>query len=69
MYSGVPGDYTLTCRITINNDRVIWHDFKNFSKIYKGAIDYGGLSFSFPIEKYKAAIYDIKNNEIKKMYV
>ncbi|MEM6966829.1 MAG: hypothetical protein AAF573_18840 [Bacteroidota bacterium] len=69
MYSGVPGDHTLTCKIEITKDKVRWYDFKNFSKIYTGKIDYGELSFSFSAESYRAAIENLKKNEIQNMYV
>ena len=68
MYSGIPGDHTLTCKIEFKKDNVRWYDFKNFSKIYRGIIDYSDLSFSFDRSAYKAAVYDLKNNQLNHMY-
>ena len=48
--SGIPGDHSLTCKITLESDKVIWHDFKNFSKIIPFNLDYGNLKFQFSLD-------------------
>lgn len=59
-YSGIPGDHSLTCKISINSKEVCWYNFKNFSKIIPFEIDYGGLEFCFCKEQYCEAIKSIK---------
>jgi len=61
-YSGIPGDHSLTCKISINSEEVCWYNFKNFSKIIPFEIDYGGLEFCFCKKQYCEAIKSIRNN-------
>ena len=68
-YTGIPGDHSLTCKISMNNDEVIWHDFKNFSKIFPFNIDYNGLEFHFCINQYIDAIYKARNNKEENIFV
>ena len=66
--SGIPGDHSLACKISMNNDMFIWHDFKNFSKIIPFDLDYRGLEFHFSIDQYREAISLIRNNKAKNIF-
>ena len=61
-YSGIPGEHSLTCKIAIEKKKVLWYDFKNFSKIIPFPLDYGNLKFCFDLEQYFHAIATVKNN-------
>lgn len=67
-YSGIPGDHSLTCKIAIGSEEVVWYDFKNFSKIIPFELDYRGLKFHFDSNQYYDAINLIKNNTAKNMF-
>ncbi|MEL6636846.1 MAG: hypothetical protein AAFW73_21435 [Bacteroidota bacterium] len=69
MFSGVPGDYSLACRIDLGEDRVRWHGFRHFSTIYPRGFNYGDLSFTFDRAAYRAAIDYVKQHQIQEMYV
>lgn len=47
-HSGIPGDHSLACRVSINADGIVWHDFKNFSKFIPFDLDYRGLGSTLP---------------------
>ncbi|MCH2046186.1 MAG: hypothetical protein MK212_18875 [Saprospiraceae bacterium] len=68
-YSGVPEDHTLSCRIDFVKNKVIWSEFKNFSKICPEGFDYEGLTFTFDRRAYMNAIDNVKLNRIKSLYV
>jgi len=51
-YSGIPGDHSLTCNISIEPKEVIWHNFKNFSKIIPFELNYRDLTFRSCINQY-----------------
>ena len=61
--SGMLGDHSLTCKITLESDKVIWHDFKNFSKIIPFNLDYGDLKFQFSLDQYCDAINVFRNTQ------
>ncbi|WP_293915783.1 MULTISPECIES: hypothetical protein [unclassified Sphingobacterium] len=61
-YSGIPGDHSLTCQISIGSDDVIWHDFKNFSKVLPFDLNYRDLKFRFCINQYLDAINTARGN-------
>ncbi|MBX2921039.1 MAG: hypothetical protein KF746_02515 [Chitinophagaceae bacterium] len=67
-YSGVPGDHSLTCKISIEPEEVIWYDFKNFSKIIPFDLNYGDLGFRFCIDQYFDAINAVRNNTVENIY-
>ncbi|MEM8965247.1 MAG: hypothetical protein AAGE93_02445 [Bacteroidota bacterium] len=67
-YSGIPGDHSLTCKISIDAQEVVWHDFKNISRIIPFELDYGGLTFRFCREQYGEAIHLAKNNTEENMF-
>ena len=67
-YSGVPGDHSLACKITIGSEEVIWSDFKNFSKVIPFDLDYGNLRFRFSKKQYVEAIDLIINNREENMF-
>lgn len=67
-YSGVPGDHSLTCKITFNSNEVIWHDFKNFSQINPIEINYSDLEFRFCLEQYQKAIDKIKYDKVVNIF-
>lgn len=67
-YSGIPGDHTLTCKIYDKGEKVIWTDFRNYSKIVNEDIDYGALRFEFAKDSYDRAIDFLKETKIRKMY-
>ncbi|MGJ1390160.1 hypothetical protein ACR78F_07275 [Sphingobacterium spiritivorum] len=46
-YSGIQGDHSLTCKISIGSDNVIWYDFKNFFKILLFDLNYTDIKFRF----------------------
>jgi hypothetical protein len=64
-YTGIPGDHSLTCKISIGKDEVIWHDFKNYSKISPIEFDYGKLKFCFGINQYFDAISAARMNTLE----
>ncbi|MEM1320708.1 MAG: hypothetical protein AAGG75_10660 [Bacteroidota bacterium] len=68
MYSGIPGDYTLACRIEINKHYVRWYDFKNFSELCPQNFDYGDLHFTFDALDYQQAISNLKKTKIQEIY-
>lgn len=68
-YSGVPGDHSLTCKIEIGVDEVIWYDFKNFSKIFETELNYNGLEFRFSTDQYFEAINTIRNSTEENIFV
>ena len=59
--SGILGDHSITCKITLESDKVIWHDFKDFSKIIPFNLDYGNLKFQFSLDQYCDAINVVRN--------
>lgn len=59
-YSGIPGDHSLACKISIGSKEVIWYDFKNFSKIIPFELNYGDLRFRFSIDQYLDAINAVR---------
>ncbi|SEL98146.1 hypothetical protein SAMN05216436_10160 [bacterium A37T11] len=59
-YSGIPGDHSLTCKISIGPKEVIWHDFKNFSKVISVELNYEDLAFRFCIDQYLDAINTVR---------
>ncbi|MEM8887592.1 MAG: hypothetical protein AAGD28_06365 [Bacteroidota bacterium] len=61
-YSGVPGDHSLSCKISIEPEEVRWYDFKNFSKIIPYQLDYGDLEFRFCKNQYCEAIKLARRN-------
>ena len=63
--SGIPGDHSLACKISIKSKEIIWHDFKNFSKVIPYELDYKDLEFHFCKEQYLHAINSAKNNTNK----
>ncbi|MEM9549397.1 MAG: hypothetical protein AAGA77_25735 [Bacteroidota bacterium] len=67
-FSGIPGDHSLTCKISLVGDEIIWHDFKNFSKIIPFELDYEGLEFRFCIDQYREAIDEIRSNKEENMF-
>ncbi|MEM9362138.1 MAG: hypothetical protein AAGA43_05855 [Bacteroidota bacterium] len=67
-YSGVPGDHSLSCKITFEDQQVVWHSFKNFSKIISFDLDYNNLEFRFTKEQYLEAIETIKNDSEKNLF-
>lgn len=67
-YSGIPGDHSLTCKISIGSKEIFWYDFKNFSKIISFELDYGGLEFHFCKEQYCEAINLIRSNTEENMF-
>lgn len=58
--SGVPGDHSLTCKISMTSETVTWYDFKNYSKIVPFQFDYSGLEYCFSISQYIKAINTAK---------
>ncbi|MEM9648508.1 MAG: hypothetical protein AAF969_08500 [Bacteroidota bacterium] len=68
-YSGIPGDHSLTCKISIGPEEILWHDFKNFSKVLPFDLDYGNLKFRFCKKQYCKAIDIIKNDREENMFV
>ncbi|WP_103867382.1 hypothetical protein [Aquimarina sp. I32.4] len=67
-YSGIPGDHSLTCKISIGVKDIYWHDFKNFSKIIPFEINYKDLEFHFCKEQYCEAINLVRNNTEENMF-
>lgn len=65
VYSGIPGDHSLTCKISINEEEVIWYDFKNFSKVLPLEFDYENLEFRFCINQYFDAINSIRRSTLE----
>ncbi len=61
-YSGIPGDHSLTCKISVGSKEVTWHDFKNVSRIIPFELDYEGLTFRFCKDQYCNAIDLARNN-------
>lgn len=56
-HSGIPGDYTAACIITIHKYTVTWSRFKNFSSLFDtGMWRYNDLQFCFDKEQYFAAL-------------
>ncbi|MEM9300084.1 MAG: hypothetical protein AAGA64_17120 [Bacteroidota bacterium] len=68
-YSGIPGDHSLACKISIGDKEILWHDFKNFSRIIPFELDYGGLEFHFCKKQYCEAIDLIRNKEEGNIFV
>lgn len=66
--SGVPGDHSLSCKITVGSQEVLWHDFKNFSRIIPFELDYHGLELRFNEEQYRGAIDLIRNNKAENLF-
>jgi len=64
-YSGIPGDHSLTCKIKIETDEVIWYDFKNFSKVIPFDLDYGNLEFRFCLNQYLDAINLVQSSTLE----
>ena len=67
-YSGIPGDHSLACKISIGSKEVIWYDFKNFSKVIPFDLNYKDLKFRFCIDQYLDAINTARNNTVKSIY-
>lgn len=67
-YSGIPGDHSLTCKIAIGSEEIVWYDFKNFSKIIPFELEYGNLQFRFSTKQYREAIDVIKNDSAENMF-
>lgn len=67
-YSGIPGDHSLTCKISIGPKEVIWHNYKNFSKIMPFELNYGDLEFRFCIDQYLDAINAVRNKMVENVY-
>ncbi|WP_108868543.1 hypothetical protein [Aquimarina aquimarini] len=67
-YSGIPGDHSLTCKISIGAKDIYWYDFKNFSKIIPFEINYKDLEFHFCKEQYCEAINLVRNNTEENMF-
>ena len=68
VFSGVPGDHTLTCRIDLEPDRVIWTDFKLFSKVIPMEPVYDRLRFEFDRNQYMAEVEDLKITRLNPIY-
>ncbi|MEM8507297.1 MAG: hypothetical protein AAF717_05680 [Bacteroidota bacterium] len=68
VHSGIPGEHTVACRITIYEDRVEWTDFINCSVFLKQCFQYPELKFCFDRTQYEKAIHDITVNEVNKLY-
>lgn len=64
-YSGIPGDHSLTCKISIQQEEVLWYDFKNFSKVLPIEFDYGNLEFHFCINQYFDAISSARSSTLE----
>lgn len=60
--SGVPGDHSLTCKIRMTTDEVIWYDFKNYSRVVCCQFDYSNVQFRFSLSQYLKAINLAKYN-------
>ena len=56
---GIPEDHSLPCKITLESDKVIWHDFK----IFPFNLDYGVLKFQFSLDQYCDAINVVRNTQ------
>lgn len=66
--SGIPGEYSLTCKIKMEENTVSWYDFKNFSEILPFDMSYRDLAFHFSLDQYCDAIDSIRNNKSENMF-
>ncbi|MGD1893718.1 MAG: hypothetical protein ACFB15_24390 [Cyclobacteriaceae bacterium] len=68
LYSGIPGDHSLSCQIDIEKDRVIRSDFKNFSRFYPQGFNYRDLQYTFDRQAYLDAIAELRRDKVNPIY-